>query len=72
MQECFERHIGQDEALNKCCLLLIEDPAIELSPASMWRCSRDKHRWLHIAFTLSLCSSIVGAKDTHTHTYTSV
>ena len=59
------RNIGQDEALHKCRLWLIEDPALELNPGSMWRCSRGERWWLHSAFTLSLCSSIVGAKDTH-------
>ena len=54
---------------NRYCLLLIEDPALALSPGLVWRCSKGKRRWLHSAFTLSLCSSIVGAKDTHTHTH---
>ena len=30
--------MGQDEALFKCRLLLIEDPALKLSPSSMWWC----------------------------------
>ena len=38
MLECFERQIREDEALYKCRLLLIEDPALELNPGLMWRC----------------------------------
>ena len=30
--------MGQDKALYNCRLLLIEDPALELSPGLMWRC----------------------------------
>ena len=30
--------MGLDEALYKCGLLLLEDPALKLSPGSMWWC----------------------------------
>ena len=63
--------MGQDEAGTKCRFLLI-DPALELSPGLMWWCSKGKRRWSHHVFIRSLCSSMVGAKDTHSHTHTSV
>ena len=31
--------MGQDEALYKCRLLLMEEPTLELSPSSMWQWS---------------------------------